>query len=195
MFYSPFSEDMAAILSEDRVTPALAAQIHFDSGTVYVHTGVGPIVLGGYVYQGVGTLGKVDEVGESHTTSPTQLKLTLSGLDMGLLSTTLNEACVGRNAEIYLVAFDNETLAVRANNLLFKGRISSTGAKAGKNSSLQYTISNVFEDWSRPWSDRFTDESHSAKFPGDRIFRYVAQMAERSIYWGSKKDAPGFKYS
>lgn len=195
MFYSPFSEDMAAILSGDRVTVAVAARINFDSGPVFVHSGTGPIVLGGFVYHGVGTFGKLDDVGESHSTSPTQLKMTLSGLDMGLLSSTLNENCVGRTVEIYLLALDNDTMQVRANNLLFKGKVSSTGAKAGKNSSIQYTISNVFEDWQRPWSHRFTDESHKKSYPGDRIFRYVAQMAERSIYWGSKKDAPGFKYS
>ncbi|MEQ4986178.1 hypothetical protein ABN080_01680 [Proteus sp. fly-1089] len=42
--------------------------------------------------------------------------------------------------------------------------------------------------------DRFTDESWSSRRQGDRIFRYVAQMAERAIYWGSKKDAPAFIY-
>ncbi len=29
---------------------------------------------------------------------------------------------------------------------------------------------------------------------GDRIFRYVAQMADQAIYWGSKKNAPAFIY-
>lgn len=73
--------------------------------------------------------------------------------------------------------------------------VSGTGATSGDTNALQYTVSNIFEDWQRPFPDRYTDESHQAAQPGDRIFRYVAQMAERSIYWGSKKDAPGFTYS
>ncbi|WP_140920882.1 hypothetical protein [Limnobaculum xujianqingii] len=194
MFYSPFSESVSELLMQGRVSVGLAAQIHFDSGTVYVHSGTGPIVLDGYVYYGMGRLGSVDDAGESHTTSASQLKLTLSGLDVSLLASTLNENCVGREAAIYLLVF-NENDQVVANNLLFKGKVSATGATAGDTNALQYTLSNVFEDWQRPWSDRFTDESHKANFPDDRIFRYVAQMAERSIYWGSKKDAPGFTYS
>ncbi|WP_024559094.1 hypothetical protein ACP26F_08545 [Franconibacter pulveris 1160] len=194
MLYSPFSDSMVDYLSRDRVTAVIAAQVQFESGTAYVHSGTGTLVLGGYVYYGVGALGAVDDVQESGTTSPTQLKLTLSGLDLSLFAKTLNERCVGRQAEIYLVAMDDSGVA-RVADLIFKGKVSSTGATAGETNALQYTVSNVFEDWQRPFPDRYTDESHQASQPGDRIFRYVAQMAERPIYWGSKKDAPGFTYS
>ncbi|HGF0771398.1 hypothetical protein AB9B48_18680 [Kluyvera ascorbata] len=194
MLYSPFSDSMVDWLSRDRVTAVIAANIQFESGTVYVHSGTGTLVLDGYVYYGMGRMGAVDDVGETNTTSPTQLKLTLSGLDMSLFATTLNERCVGRQASIYLVALDDDGV-VQVADLIFKGKVSGTGATCGDNNALQYTISNIFEDWQRPFPDRYTDESHQAAEPGDRIFRYVAQMAERSIYWGSKKDAPGFTYS
>ncbi len=194
MLYSPFSDSMIDWLQRDRVTAVLAAKIAFESGTVYVHSGTGPLVIGGYVYLGLGTLGSVDDVSESNTTSPTQLKMTLSGLDLSLFSKTLNERCVGKPAELYLVALDDSGVAQVA-DLMFKGKVSSTGATAGETNALQYTVSNVFEDWQRPFPDRNTDESHQAAQPGDRIFRYVAQMAERSIFWGSKKDAPPFTYS
>lgn len=194
MIVSPFSDEMIYWLSRDRVTAVLAARIDFESGTVYVHSGTGPMVINGLVYSGMGTMGSVDDVGETSTTSPTQLKMTLSGLDISLFATTLNERCVGRNAELYLVVLDDSG-AAKVADLLFKGRVSATGATAGSTNALQYTISNVFEDWQRPFPDRYTDESHQSVQPGDRIFRYVAQMAERSIYWGSKKDAPPFIYS
>jgi hypothetical protein len=190
MLYSPFSDSMVDWLSRDRVTAVLAANVQFESGTAYVHSGTGTLVLGGYVYYGMGTMGAIDDVGETNTTSPTQLRMTLSGLDMSLFAKTLNERCVGRPAELYLVAMDDNGV-VQVADLIFKGRISGTGATAGETNALQYTVSNIFEDWQRPFPDRYTDESHQATQPGDRIFRYVAQMAERSIYWGSKKDAPG----
>lgn len=194
MLYSPFSDAMVDWLSRDRVTALIAANIQFESGTVYVHSGTGQIVLNGFVYYGMGKMGAVDDVGETNSTSPSQLKLTLSGLDLSLFATTLNERCVGRLANIYLVVMDDGGV-VRAADLIFQGKVSSTGATAGETNALQYTVSNIFEDWQRPFPDRYTDESHQAAQPGDRIFRYVAQMAERSIYWGSKKDAPGFTYS
>ncbi len=194
MLYSPFSDAMVDWLSRDRVTAVIAANIQFESGTVYVHSGTGTIVLNGFVYYGMGKMGAVDDVGETNSTSPAQLKLTLSGLDLSLFATTLNERCVGRQANIYLVVMDDSGV-VRAADMIFQGKVSSTGATAGETNALQYTVSNIFEDWQRPFPDRYTDESHQAAQPGDRIFRYVAQMAERSIYWGSKKDAPGFTYS
>ncbi|WP_312627829.1 hypothetical protein [Scandinavium sp.] len=194
MLYSPFSDQMVDILSRDRVTAVIAANIQFESGTVYVHSGTGTLVLGGYVYYGMGRLGSVDDASETNTTSPTQLKLTLSGLDMSLFATTLNERCVGRQAEIYLVALDDNGVALVA-DLIFKGKVTSTGATIGDTNAIQYTVSNIFEDWQRPFPDRFTDESQRAAYQDDRIFRYVAQMSERSIFWGSKKDAPGFTYS
>ena len=185
---------MITWLSRDRVTAVLAANVQFESGTAYVHSGTGTLVLGGYVYYGMGTLGAIDDVSETNTTSPTQLRMTLSGLDMSLFAKTLNERCVGRPAELYLVAMDDNGV-VQVADLIFKGRVSGTGATSGDTNALQYTVSNIFEDWQRPFPDRYTDESHQAAQPGDRIFRYVAQMAERSIYWGSKKDAPGFTYT
>lgn len=194
MLYSPFSDSMITWLSRDRVTAVLAANVQFESGIAYVHSGTGTLVLGGYVYYGMGTMGAIDDVNETNTTSPTQLRMTLSGLDMSLFAKTLNERCVGKPAELYLVAMDDNGV-VQVADLIFKGRVSGTGATSGENNALQYTVSNIFEDWQRPFPDRYTDESHQASQPGDRIFRYVAQMAERSIYWGSKKDAPGFTYS
>lgn len=193
MLYSPFSDSMVDWLSRDRVTAVLAANVQFESGTAYVHSGTGTLVLGGYVYYGMGTMGAIDDVGETNTTSPTQLRMTLSGLDMSLFAKTLNERCVGRPAELYLVAMDDNGI-VQVADLIFKGRFPHR-ATAGETNALQYTVSNIFEDWQRPFPDRYTDESHQSTQPGDRIFRYVAQMAERSIYWGSKKDAPGFTYS
>ena len=107
MLYSPFSDSMVDWLSRDRVTAVLAANVQFESGTAYVHSGTGTLVLGGYVYYGMGTMGAIDDVGETNTTSPTQLRMTLSGLDMSLFAKTLNERCVGRPAELYLVAMDD----------------------------------------------------------------------------------------
>lgn len=121
MLYSPFSDSMVDWLSSDRVTVAIAANIQFESGTVYVHSGTGTLVIGGYVYYGMGRMGSVDDASETSTTSPTQVKMTLSGLDMALFATTLNERCVGRNAEIYLVAMDDNGV-VQVADLLFKGR-------------------------------------------------------------------------
>lgn len=193
MISAPFSMAVAEAMMQPNVNMALAAEFLFDSGTTRVHTGVGEITINGFVYFGLGTLGEVGAVEENNSTSATKLSVTLSGLETQMLGIVLNEECVGRKVNTYIVVFDDhfKTLAV---NLLFRGKISSSALRAGSASAINYTISNVFEEWDkgRPW--RYTDESVRKLNAGDRIMRYVSQMAERSIFWGSKKDAPAFRY-
>lgn len=52
--------------------------------------------------------------------------MTLSGLDMALFATMLNERCVGRNAEIYLVAMDDNGV-VRGRSPVQRARIQHRG--------------------------------------------------------------------
>lgn len=193
--YSPYSDDMIAMLSKEHVILAMAAEFFFDSGVTRVHTGIGNIVLNGYVFTGLGDLGSIDAISEENTTTASSLALTLSGLNASLLSQALNENCVNREFNGYLLAL-NEDGTVQVADLVFKGFISENYATLGdQDSAISFKVSNIFEKWDTGFSYRFTDESHVARFPGDRIFRYVAQMSERSIYWGSKKDAPPFTYS
>lgn len=193
--YSPYSDEMIAMLSKEHVILAMAADFFFDSGTTRVHTGIGNIVLNGFVYTGLGDLGSIDAVSEENTTSPSSLSLTLSGLNSALLSQALNENCVNREFNGYLLAL-NEDGTVQVADLVFKGFISENYATLGnEDSAINFKVSNIFEKWDTGFSNRYTDESHRQRYPNDRIFRYVAQMSERSIYWGSKKDAPPFNYA
>ncbi|OTA18856.1 hypothetical protein Xbed_02842 [Xenorhabdus beddingii] len=192
MFYHPFSNDMVRAINEGAHL-VLAARLDFVSGTVCAHTGVGNLVIAGETYLGVGNLGEVEAASESMTTSPTQLVLKLTGFDRGLVGTVLNERGRGREARVMMVAIGENGHPTLA-EVLFAGQISTINVVAGNENAVSVTISNRFERWSMGLPDRFTDESWQARRQGDRIFRYVAQMAERAIYWGNKKDAPAFIY-
>ncbi|WP_237386709.1 hypothetical protein [Xenorhabdus sp. Sc-CR9] len=192
MFYHPFSNDMVKAINEG-ASLVMAARLDFVSGAVCAHTGVGNLVIAGETYLGVGSLGEIEAASENMTTSPTQLILKLTGFDRGLIGTVLNERGRGRDARVMMVAIGDNGQPVLA-EMLFAGQISTINVVAGNENAVAVTISNRFERWSMGLPDRFTDESWSARRQGDRIFRYVAQMAERAIYWGNKKDAPAFIY-
>ncbi|MBD1229393.1 hypothetical protein [Xenorhabdus griffiniae] len=192
MFYHPFSDDMVRAINEGAHI-VLAARLDLVSGVVCAHTGVGNLVIAGENYLGVGNLGEIEAVSENMTTSPTQLVLKLTGFDRGLVGTVLNERGRGRDARVMMVTIGDDGRPILA-EVLFAGQISTINVVAGNENAVSVTISNRFERWSMGLPDRFTDESWSARRQGDRIFRYVAQMAERAIYWGSKKDAPAFVY-
>ncbi|QXV79530.1 hypothetical protein bas21_0018 [Escherichia phage GottfriedDienst] len=193
MLFSPFSDTLLDAMEQSNVSLVLAAEIDFPSGVTRVHTGTGVVVINGQTFLGVGTLGDVGSVTEENSTSSSTMSMALSGLDMSLVGETLNEEVIGRNVVCY-IAVMNEQGNVIAANILFEGFITDTALQAGQQNALSYVISNVFERWSQGLPDRYTDESQQRLYPGDRFFRYIAQMAERSIFWGSKKDAPGFSY-
>lgn len=193
MLISPFSTNVATALLDPQVNLVIGVEIAFDSGTTRVHSGTGPVILQGNVFLGLGILGQVGEIKEQNTSSPTQLALTLSGITTDMISIFLNENCVGKYVRIFVAVLD-DSFEVLDSDLIFKGRIRDTAVIGGKNNAINVTVSNIFEDWANGQSWRYTDESQMKKNNGDRIFRYVSQMSDRSIYWGSKKDAPPFIY-
>ncbi|WP_311749731.1 hypothetical protein [Proteus terrae] len=192
MKYHPFSNDMVKAINEGYYL-VVASRLDLKSGVVRAHTGVGNIIIVGEVYQGVGQFGAIESVNENMTTSPQQLIMKLSGFDSSLIGEVMNERVRGRNAQLMLVALNEEGKPALA-EVLFAGQISTIGVTTGEENEIAVTVSNRFERWSYGLPDRFTDESWSKRKNGDRIFRYVAQMADRAIYWGSKKNAPAFIY-
>ncbi|HHJ1257183.1 TPA: hypothetical protein ACQFML_003034 [Proteus mirabilis] len=192
MKYHPFSNDMVKAINEGYYL-VVASRLDLKSGVVRAHTGVGNIIIAGEIYQGVGQFGAIESVGENMTTSPQQLIMKLSGFDSSLIGEVMNERVRGRNAQLMLVALNEEAKPALA-EVLFAGQISTIGVTTGEENEIAVTVSNRFERWSYGLPDRFTDKSWSKRKKGDRIFRYVAQMADRAIYWGSKKNAPAFIY-
>lgn len=185
--------DVIAALNQPHVSALYALKLDLVSGVSRVHSGLGPLVIGGETYYGVGSMGSVGPQKEQLSTSPTKLTVALGGLDDSMLAEVMRERIVDRMAWLFLVVIGPDGVPLNA-SLQFKGRIAQTPIKAGKTNTIQLTISNIFEDWQKGLNLRCTDESHRRLYPNDRFFRYQNEMADRSIFWGSKKDAPGFVY-
>lgn len=185
--------DVIAALNQPHVSALYALKLDLVSGVSRVHSGLGPLVIGGETYYGVGSMGSVGPQKEQLSTSPTKLTVALGGLDDSMLAEVMRERIVDRMAWLYLVVMGPDGAPLNA-SLQFKGRIAQTPIKAGKTNTIQLTISNIFEDWQKGLNLRCTDESHRRLYPNDRFFRYQNEMADKSIFWGSKKDAPGFVY-
>lgn len=192
--YAPYSSAMLTALSQEYVSTIMAVEIEFKSGTSRAHSGLGNVVIDGQTFIGVGDLGEIGEANARNKVQESDITLSLSGMKPDIIGEVLNERCVGVAGRVILVALDPVTGAILAADTMFDGYVSKTAMVAGERNAISVTLSNVFEKWNKGLPDRYTDASHSRKYPGDRIFRYVAQMADRSIFWGSKQDAPAFRY-
>lgn len=193
MNVSLFDNAALQALENDSVPICLAAEILYPMGPVRLHSGVGDVVINGYTYKGTGDLGTISPVKQTSKSEPGRLDLSLSGLDPVLVAEVLNKRCQGSKAKVWLVVLDSDEQFVSA-ALLFTGRLSNQKLKIGKTAGISVELVDRLADWSRKGTDRFSDASHVARHPLDRFFRYVAQMAERPIYWGSEKNAPPFRF-
>ena len=193
MMYHAYSDKMIDLLAKGHVDQFLAVKMEIKSGNVLAHTGIGELVIDGDLYIGLGNLGSISSAKQDGGTSPSDINLSLSLLDPSMLSTALNEQVVGSKVTIMFGVFDEDG-KIGAVDVLFAGSVTGVAAVIGDENQVTYTCSSELYEWDKIPSDRYTDESHQQRQVGDRFFRYTGQLAERSIFWGSKKDSPGFIY-
>lgn len=71
---------LAAALPNTSIMPVVFAALTFQSGVVYVWTGVGDFVFNGNTYEGVGSLGKISSISEGVDVNAAGISVTLSGI-------------------------------------------------------------------------------------------------------------------
>lgn len=194
MMYYPFNSALVAELAKPHVELGFAVEVITPGGDIIrVHTGVGEVVVGGEIYLGLGTLGSISQQKIDGGTSPKDLNLTLSLIDSQMMALALNERVVGGSVKIAICAFAEDG-SVAAAATAYTGSITGVSAITGDENTVTYSCANEMNEWDKVCSWRYNDDSHQQRYPGDRFFRYTGQMAERTIAWGSRRDAPGFIY-
>jgi hypothetical protein len=193
----PISQAVVDIIGRGSFTAMYAVELQFAEEIVRAHTGTGEIILDGQVYYGVADLGEISASRETNNASgPMTVDLTLSGLDSTMIRESLVLGSRGRPGRLMFVVIGED--GAMAADILFSGRMDAArfnyGGSSGDN-SITIPLIDRMAEWSRQGTERWTDESHQLRHPGDRFFFAVAQIAEWPIYWGAKKDSPAFEYN
>lgn len=193
----PFSDKVIEMMTRPHVTLVYAADLDFTDGPVRAHTGTGLLVIDGVTYTGVGSLGNVSTVNEADgSSSPASVTLSLSGWDNDVAGATLQDRCRGRAGKLMLVAIDED--GSYAADILFDGVMDAADLSYGGNkedNTIAVKLTDQMVLWQRKGTEVWSDSNHRARHDGDRFFFAIAQLSNWPIYWGSKKDAPSFKYS
>ena len=182
------------MLQKDTVRPLMLLEIAFKNGVTRVHSGLGEILFEGETFLGLGDIGKVSVIRQESGDSPDRLNLTLSSFDDTVRGEALEARYVGQPVKLWLAVLD-EDYRIQASQMIWRGSISDGGVQVGETNQITLTVSNRLEDWDKARPDRYTDESHQSRHPGDRFFIYVPVMAEYPIYWGSEKSSIPLKDS
>ena len=169
-------------------------ELHWSSGIIRAHSGIGELSIGGKVYSGVGNLGNLGAVKDDDELGRSELTVELSGFDADLLRESLRRDAVGRSGMVYAAVRDAQGMPIESSlTPLYAGFIADVSSSLGDSSAISVTIATDSADPRRKRPARYTDESHRREYPQDHFYRWSAKTADRAIYWGGKRNAVSYK--
>ena len=166
------------------VRPIVLARLDFAAGPVRATSAPFDVTHNDEVYTGVGHLGALSAVPEGAELQGYAVQLTLSGVPVEMISLALLDAYQGRDARLYVGLLDEQHLLIGTPLLIYRGRMDTLDIEMGSTATLTLTVQSRLSDWERPRLLRYTNEQQQADWPGDKGFEFIAQMAEKTIYWG-----------
>lgn len=179
------SVSMGNVSTAEIVRPIVLVEAQFDSGTVFLWSGLGDLSWNAHTWQGTGALLKVDAVQETVEVKAVGTRITLNGIDTSMLGKAQNEDYQGRILKIYLGALDDSGSVISSPIVIFSGRMDvMTITDAGDTASIEVTVENRFIDFERTKERRYTDQDQKIEYPTDKGFEFVASIQDKEILWG-----------
>lgn len=174
--------DTDAALDEPVYRPLVLVEMHFDSGVVRAHSGVGDFPLSGNVFKGVSWLGKVSDWQEAEGLQAYGIELELSQVEKALVAISLGEHYRGRPLLIWIAFLDENGQLVGAPVGPWRWRMSTLDGEFGDpKGSLVLRAGSRMAMWERANPRRWTDEDQRAKYPDDYGCEFVSAAAEKGI--------------
>lgn len=179
------TDDFIAALEAPLLRPAFLVSMVFATETVNAWTGTGTLTWNGSDFIGTGTLGEVAVVEEGSTVQARGTTLTLSGIDISLLGSALNDLRQGLPVTIWFALFDDTPAIIGNPVIAFRGRMDQpTITVNGTTATIAINCESRLMDLNVPAQRRYTNEDQWRDWPGDRGFEFVNSVQEVTIYWG-----------
>lgn len=176
---------MATGLQTPVVSPILLFELEF-SAVAYLWTGVGSLSWNSQTWLGIGNMLEISAIEETDSIEARGFTLRLSGAPPDQIALALTELQTRRYGIIRLGLIDSTGAIVTSPKIMCRGRL-DVGEIDDSNPeapiiSLQYENALIDLERAREW--RYTDEHQKLLHGGDASLRYIAQYADKVIYWG-----------
>jgi len=179
------SASMESASGAQVVRPILLFEAQFDSGTLYMWSGVGDLSYGGHTYAGAGSLISVDVISEVNGTQSTGITVQLSGIPDSLITNAMTENYQERLAIVTMALLDENESIIASPVVLFSGPMDALNIQdSGNTIVLNMSIENRLIALETPRISRYTDEEQKIRYAGDKGFEYVNSIQELPILWG-----------
>lgn len=138
----------------------------------------------GVEYFGGGNLGNISSAKENTDLDPNQIEITLAGISDAALAAIGGSNYINRNVTIKIAMLDDQGQVIddQAMNY-FIGKTDEVKYSYGKTSSITIIARDRLADWSRPRVERNMNADQQARYPGDKGFEFVGQIADKKIIW------------
>lgn len=179
---------------QDHVDFCIAAQLNFTSGTTRAHMGMGPLIINGNTFTGIGSvanggvgaLSSVIEQPDQRNTS--ELYLSISGVDPTLVGKVPQRGeFYGQFASIYFVPIDSKTMLPLSPSdpPIFEGFMDQLVYTRKQGSAqIQLTVKHYDSLFQNTTGLLYTDESQKSLFPSDNFFLQIATLPNKQVVWG-----------
>ncbi len=179
------TSDFIAAITAAGLAPVMLIRAYFDSGTLNLWNGLGPLTYGGNLYTGVTPILNVDTILEQKTTAATGVNISLSGLDSTILSLAENEPYQQRAIEIYIGMLDSSGAIIADPYLMFQGYMDTmTIADDGQSINIAVACESELIALERALQSTYTPENQKIEFPDDSFFDFVANIQDQTVQWG-----------
>ena len=173
--------------TDDSLTPFIAVELEFDSGSVRLWNGYIDLEIDGSTFIGSADLMAVSGVEETGEIAAKGINMTLSGISTSLISIALSENYQNRTARVYIGSIAaNGTVSAYT---LFSGRMDvMTIEENGETATISLSAENRLIDLERPRVRRYTSEDQKSLYPGDLGLDYVNDLQDKTLDWGKSTD-------
>jgi hypothetical protein len=190
------SPNVLAQVQAGQLRPALFLEIAFQTETVWLWSGLGPITAPGPAYSsaatfpygaeflGMGWLGQVQAVPQVSDIVATNVTLTLSGIPVELVTDAINAVRENSQATLWLGMLDQNSNVIGDPVQLFQGSLDVPTLTEGADTcTISITAESPLIDLNRAPNRRFTDVDQQIDYPGDTGFAAVQLLQDFRIVW------------
>jgi hypothetical protein len=183
-----FSPEEIAMLKSGTCRIAQLLFMDFASEPMWLHDGIGVLNVGGQDYLGHGGLVSIPETPSGPAFFASSINIALSGVPLAqgnFIDKMMQQQAEvrGRRVVVSAAIIDADFRPIGQPFSTWAGIMDTLewSAEVAKRSIVQ-RCETPFVSRRRPRYGYFTDEDHQARFPGDRVMRFVSAVT-RKITW------------
>jgi hypothetical protein len=180
-----FSAGVLAAIASGTVRPVLFVEAQFQTGTVYIWSGIGTVSWNGQTWNGMGDLLRVAPIDETTSGQARGVTISLSGIPSGLLADVLVEVQAQQPVSLWIGYLDSSGNVIADPELRWYGTIDLVKISEGEETStIEVSVESKLIDLGRARERHWTNADQQMLYPGDLGFYQLDGIQQVKITWG-----------